>query len=157
TKAQITPRPPKISKEWRQPTRRITSAPGGGVNAPDQRALSHMMPCARTRSFSGSQVVKALVTLGKQPASPAPKRKRVTVSERKFQAHPVAAVKKLHHSTIRVSTLRGPRRSPRYPPGISNRAYAQPKAAKTAPIWRGSRPRSLEMNGAAKEMETRSM
>ena len=59
------------------------------------------MPCARTRSFSGSQVVNALVTFGKQPASPAPKRNRVTASETKFQAQPVAAVKKLHHSTIR--------------------------------------------------------
>ena len=71
------------------------------------------MPCARTRSCSGSQVVKALVRFGKQPASPAPKRKRVTTSETKFQAQPVAAVKKDHQSTMRMSTLRGPMRSPR--------------------------------------------
>ena len=31
----------------------------------------------------------------------------------KFQAQPVAAVKKHHHSTMRMSTLRGPMRSPR--------------------------------------------
>ena len=77
------------------------------------------MLCARTRSFAGSQVVKVLVRLGKQPASPAPKKNCVITMERKFQVQPVAAVKKLHHSTIRMSTLRGPRRSPRYPPGIS--------------------------------------
>src|ERR1017187_2363269 len=41
-----------------------------------------MMPCARTRSFSGSQVVNVLVRLGKQPASPAPKRNWVVAIER---------------------------------------------------------------------------
>jgi hypothetical protein len=94
----------------------------GGVNAPAQRALSHMMPCARTRSRAGSQVVKALATLGKQPASPAPNRKRVPNSAGKLHAHPVAAVKVDHHSTMRIRTLRGPIQSPKYPPGISNMA-----------------------------------
>ena len=81
-----------------------------------------MMPWARTRSRAGSQVVKALATLGKQPASPAPNRKRVASSEGKLHAHPVAAVNMDHHSTMRISTLRGPIQSPRYPPGISNMA-----------------------------------
>src|SRR5262249_20539931 len=91
-----------------------------GVNAPPHRALIHMMPCARTRSAGGSQVVKALVTFGKQPASPAPNRKRVATRDAKFHAHPVAAVKNDHQMTIRIRTRRAPIRSPRYPPGISN-------------------------------------
>ena len=78
-----------------------------------------MMACARTRSLPGSQVVKALVRLGKQPASPAPNRKRVTYSEVKLQAQPVAAVKNDHQITMRMSTLRGPSQSPRKPPDIS--------------------------------------
>ena len=81
-----------------------------------------MMPWARTRSLSGSQVVKVFVKFGKQPASPMPNRARVAVSETKLQAHPVAAVKNDHHSTMRMRTLRGPIQSPRYPPGISNSA-----------------------------------
>ena len=77
---------------------------------------------AFTRSSDGSQVVKALVRFGKQPASPAPKSARVTTSETKLQVQPVAAVKKDHHSTTRVSTLRGPSLSPSQPPGISKSA-----------------------------------
>ena len=51
--------------------------------------------------------------VGKHPASPAPKRKRVATIVTKLQAHPVAAVKKDHHSTIRKMTRRGPSQSPR--------------------------------------------
>src|SRR5208283_3842404 len=97
----------------------MTTATTGGVSAAPQRVLNHRMPCARTRSLWGSQVAKALVTLGKQPASPAPNRKRVAASETKLEAQPVAAVKKDHHRTMRVSTLRGPSQSPRNPPGTS--------------------------------------
>ena len=39
-----------------------------------------------------------------------------------YHAHPVAAVKNDHHSTIRISTRRGPMRSASQPPGISKRA-----------------------------------
>jgi len=92
------------------------------VKAPPQRAKVHISPCARTRSRRGSHVVKDLVRFGKQPASPAPNRKRVATSEVKLQAQPVAAVKKDHHSTIRISTLRGPIQSPSQPPGTSNSA-----------------------------------
>ena len=92
------------------------------MKAPPQRALIHMMPCARARSCCGSQMVKALVRLGKQPASPAPNRKRVTTREIWLHTQPVAAVKKDHHSTTRMRTLRGPIQSPSQPPGISNSA-----------------------------------
>ncbi len=80
------------------------------------------MPCAWGRSCGGSQRLKALEMLGKQPASPAPKRKRTPTSGQKLRTQPVAAVKKLHHSTIRRITFRGPIQSPRNPPGISNSA-----------------------------------
>src|ERR1051325_11599677 len=106
--AHSTPRHPNNSKECRHPAHAITGTTSMGVNAPPHRALSHIAPCAFTRSFSGSQVVKALVRFGKQPASPAPNRNRVTVRETAFQAQPVAAVKNDHHRTIRISTLRGP-------------------------------------------------
>ena len=99
-----------------------------GVNAPPQRALNHTMPWARTRSANGSQSVNALVMFGKQPASPAPNRKRETTSDTRFHARPVAAVKMDHMITTRRRTLRGPMMSPSQPPGISNSAYAQANA-----------------------------
>src|SRR5579872_4867717 len=109
----MTPSSPNNSKACLQPTYAITSATSGGVNAPPQRALIHMMPCARTFSLSGSHVVNTLVRLGKQPASPAPNRNRVTASDEKLHAHPVAAVKSDHQVTIRNKTERGPSQSPR--------------------------------------------
>ena len=82
--------------------------------------------------------------------------KRVTTMDAKLIAHPVAIVKKDHHTTIRISTVRAPKRSPRYPLGISNRAYARTNAEKTYPICSLLNPRSREMSGAACEMQTRS-
>src|SRR5262245_24173698 len=113
------PSRPKISNERRQPTNCSTNTTRSGVKAPPQRADSHRMLWAFTRSSGGSQVVKALVRFGKQPASPAPKSARVTTSDRKLQVQPVAAVKNDHQTTTRVSTLRGPSLSPSQPPGIS--------------------------------------
>ena len=67
------------------------------MNAPLQRAANQSVPCARSRSFIGSQVVKMRVRLGKQPASPAPKSARVTISDVALHTQPVAAVKNDHH------------------------------------------------------------
>src|SRR5207302_153977 len=100
------------SKACRQETYFITWKTSSGVKAPPHRALIHRIPCARTRSLGGSQVVNALVRLGKQPASPIPNRNRVTVIERKLNAQPVAAVKNDHHTTMRIRTRRAPIRSP---------------------------------------------
>src|SRR5207302_1591217 len=94
--AQTSPMQPNSSNACRQDMKRITCTTSSGVNAPPQRALIHKMPCARTLSFSGSQVLNALVRFGKQPASPAPNRKRVAVIDAKLNAHPVAAVKNDH-------------------------------------------------------------
>ena len=72
-------------------------------------------------------MVKDFVRLGKQPASPIPNRNRVTTADTKLNAHPVAAVKNDHQTTMRIKTRRAPIRSPRYPPGISNIEYASAK------------------------------
>ena len=45
----------------------------------------------------------------------------------------VAAVKIDHQTTIRISTRRGPMRSPSHPPGTSKSAYAQAKTPSTQP------------------------
>ena len=80
------------------------------------------MPWARTFSSGRSQVANARVRFGKQPASPIPNRNRVRMSEATLRTQPVAAVKNDHHTTTRISVLRGPNRSPSQPVGISNRA-----------------------------------
>jgi hypothetical protein len=116
-----------------------------------------MIPWARTFSRCGNQTENAFVRFGKQPASPAPKRKRVTHMDAKLHIQPVAAVKNDHQRTMRISTLRGPSQSPNQPLGISKRAYARPNAAKIEPIWVFVSPRSREMTGAAWDIETRSM
>src|SRR5437867_1817556 len=116
------PMAPNSSKARRHDISENTHTTSNGVNAPPQRALNHIRPTARLRSFPGSQAVNIFVKFGKQPASPAPNRKRVTSNEARFQTQPVAAVKKDHQSTTRISTLRGPILSPSQPPGISKSA-----------------------------------
>src|SRR3954454_15036247 len=100
--AQITPSRPNRPKARLQETNWNKNTTSKGVNAPPQRALSQIMPCARTRSSCGSQVAKARVMLGKHPASPAPNKSCVKKSERKLKAQPVATVKKDHHTTMRI-------------------------------------------------------
>src|ERR1700733_13583922 len=102
-----------MTNALRHPTHRSTGVTSSGEKAPPHRALIHRIPCARTLSPGGSQVVNTLVKLGKQPASPAPNRKRVTSMDVRFQAAPVNAVKNDHHTTTRMSTLRAPIRSPK--------------------------------------------
>ena len=51
-----------------------------------------MSPCARERSFNGSQELNAFVRLGNPPASPAPKSSWITRSEPRLHAAPVSAV-----------------------------------------------------------------
>jgi len=113
--------PPKITKPQRHLTRANTATTSSGVNAPPQRAASHMMPCARTRSPDGSHSVNAFVKFGKQPASPAPNKNRQTTRDTKFQTQPVAAVNTDHMATTRINTLRGPIQSPSQPPGSRRR------------------------------------
>src|SRR5436190_1908920 len=134
------PMTPNSSNAPRHDRTENTHTTSSGVNAPPQRALNHITPTARLRSSRGSQLVNIFAKLGKQPASPAPNRNRITSSDTRFQAQPVAAVKNDHQNTTRMSTLRGPILSPSQPPGISNRAYAQANAAKAQPICTLVRP-----------------
>ena len=90
-----------------------------GVNAPPQRAASHMMACARVRSSPANQLLNAFVRFGNAPASPTPNRNRIIVSDQNPVARPVAIVKADHQTTMRVITSRGPIRSPSQPPGTS--------------------------------------
>src|SRR5678816_3413539 len=113
---------PNSAKACRHDINENTHTTSSGVNAPPQRALNHMTPTARLRSSRGSQFVNILARLGKQPASPAPKKKRVTSNDARFHAQPVADVKSDHQTTTRINTLRGPILSPSQPPGISNSA-----------------------------------
>src|SRR6185436_17590234 len=132
--AQTTPSAPNRTKLLRHESQLITQMTSNGVNAPAQRALSHMIACARVRSAAGNQIMNALVRLGKQPASPAPKQNRVTTNDTRLQAYPVAAVNNDHITTTPISTFRGPIKSPSQPPGISKIAYAREKAENAIPI-----------------------
>src|SRR5450432_635825 len=135
---------------------RSRRAASKGVNAPPQRALSHMIPCARTRSGAGSHVVKALVRFGNAPDSPMPNSICVIAREVKFHVAPMNAVKNDHQITMRINTLRGPIQSPRNPLGISNSAYTPMKAEKMNPICWSLRERSCCTSGAANDRQTRS-
>src|SRR5436190_4329581 len=148
-KAHITPSKPNRRNVFRHDNQDITQMTSNGVNAPPQRALNQRMACARVRSLSGNQIMNALVRLGKQPASPMPKKNLVATNEAKFQTHPVAAVKTDHMITTRISTLRGPIQSPSQPPGISKSAYAQANAENASPSWAAVRPSSPRRAGAA--------
>src|SRR5215471_873026 len=53
-------------------------------------------------SLDGNQRDTTAELFGKAPASPAPKRKRATMSDEKPIATPVNAVKTDHHITIRI-------------------------------------------------------
>ena len=118
----MTPMTPKTSNVRRHPIPEMSIATSSGVKAPLTRVASQTSACARSRSFTGSQVASTRVMLGNAPASPAPKSARVTTSDAGFHTQPVAAVKNDHQMTIRMSTRRGPMRSPSAPPGISNNA-----------------------------------
>jgi hypothetical protein len=70
----------------------------------------------------GIQRSKTRATPGKDPASPSPKRKRMTRSETSPVARPVAAVRSDHQRTMRASIQRGPKRSMSQPLGTSKSA-----------------------------------
>ena len=80
----------------------------------------------------------------------------MVTSDNRPCAAAVSIVKPDHHSTMRVSTRRGPRLSPSQPDGISNSEYASVKALNTTLICRNVMCRSFMMNGAAAAMQTRS-
>src|ERR1700684_1898318 len=71
------PRPAKATKDNLQPINPMAASTSGGVNAPPQRAKAHSKPGGVTRSPAGSHMLSMRVRIGKHPASPAPKRKRM--------------------------------------------------------------------------------
>ena len=78
TTHHTTPSMAKETNAHRHPIKVIASKASGGVAAPPQREQAHMNPCAVTRSRAGSHTLSMRVRFGKQPASPAPKRNRIT-------------------------------------------------------------------------------
>src|SRR5947207_13272718 len=83
-----------------------THKTSSGVNAPPQRAPNHITPTARLRSVPGSQFLNIFARIGKQPASPAPKRNRVTNNERRLHAPPLAGVKHDPQTTTLITSFR---------------------------------------------------
>src|SRR6202044_3666545 len=100
TAHHTSPSEAKATKEIRQPIRPMQANTRGGVAAPPQRAKAHNMACALPRSRAGSHMLSMRVRMGKQPASPAPNRKRMTQRDTTFQAAPVSAVKTDQPRTI---------------------------------------------------------
>src|SRR5215468_7961006 len=106
---------------------------GAVIADPTDRPTNETL-IARPCSRSGNQRETARAMFGKAPASPAPKRNRMTSSDLKPEAAPVKAVNADHHNTTRVKANRAPNRSPSHPLGISNAAYANVNALKTQPF-----------------------
>src|SRR5262245_9087786 len=100
----------------------------GGASAPPISEVVVIAPRARPRSGGGNQWVTTRAAFGNAPASPAPKRKRMSTSDDQPKAAPVSAVKIDQQTTIRAITPRDPKRSPQCPIGTSNRQYARMKA-----------------------------
>ncbi len=80
----MTPITPKTSNVRRHAMAEMSIATSSGVKAPLTRVASQTSACARSRSFTGSQVASTRVRLGNAPASPAPKSARVTTSDDGF-------------------------------------------------------------------------
>ena len=91
----------------------MISTTSAGVIAPPSREPACVAPWAKPRSVGNIQRESDRVAIGKAPASPMPKRKRITAIDPALQANTVAQVKMDHQLTIRVSARRGPIRSPK--------------------------------------------
>ena len=84
--AQTTPSRPNTTKLARQPQRATISSAIGAESMPPSREPRNMTPLARPRSRAGNQREKLRAMFGKAPASPAPKRNRITTSDAKPRA-----------------------------------------------------------------------
>src|SRR6202453_3327375 len=128
-----------------------------GVRAPPKREPACVAPCAKPRSVGNIQRESDRVAIGKAPASPIPKRKRINAIDPALQASTVAQVNRDHHVTMSVSARRGPIRSPSQPPGIWKIAYAHWNELRIHPMVTMEKPNSFWMDGTAEEMTTRSI
>src|SRR5262245_11374000 len=127
------PTTPKSRKGNRHPHSTIKAATTPWVRAPARREPEWVTPWANPRSEVASQRENARVALGKAPASPAPKRKRITTNEVVFQAETVSIVNADHQSTMEESMRLGPMRSTSHPLGTCRVLYPQAKALKMRP------------------------
>src|SRR5262245_29252349 len=80
---QTTPTTPNATNAPRQPNHSANSPMSSGATAPPQRPNIHSNPWARPRCLYGNQFRRARALLGYAPASPAPKRNRMSSNSRK--------------------------------------------------------------------------
>src|SRR6478735_394597 len=111
---------PTMTKLARHPQRLISRSAIGTDSMPPTRDPKNITPFALPRSLRGNHRERLRDMFGNAPASPAPNKNRVATSDRNPIAAPVSIVQADHHSTMRVSTRRGPAMSPSQPDGISN-------------------------------------
>src|SRR5215471_456781 len=109
---------PKPMNGTRQPYRTSMNTTNGGVNAPPNREPACVKPCTNPRSAGRTQRDSDRVAIGKAPASPIPKRKRIVAMDPALQAPAVMEVKTDHHATIEAKARRGPIQSPSQAEGI---------------------------------------
>ena len=116
----------------RRSLRPAASRPAASAR-PSAAPTSTPFPGRSPRSCNGNQLCSARVMFGYAPASPMPNRNRtidqacarppsMTPPTAHRRSRPVRAVKNDHQSTMRISTLRGPKTSPSQPLGTSNSA-----------------------------------
>src|SRR4051794_15201557 len=105
-----------------------------GARAAPRREPACWKPWPNARLSTGSQRTSAREPAGKDAASPAPSRNRVTASEIGLKVSPIAAVNADHHARDPASTARAPNRSDIHPPGTWKSAYAKLNAEAAQPI-----------------------
>src|SRR5258708_28953121 len=87
---------PSTMNDSRHPYRATIARTSGGVIAPPSLAKLWVMPCAKPRSWTGSQEENARVAVGNAPPSPTPTRMRNTTSDATLQDKPVRMVAAAH-------------------------------------------------------------
>src|SRR5215212_3352003 len=127
---QSMPSTPHSTNGRRQPCLSISQKTMKGVAVAPSAWPMQTAPIARPRCAAGNQRETVEALFGIAPASPAPKSMRTTKSDAKPKVAAVSIVKADHQSTMRVSALRVPKRSPNQPEGTSKSAYAKVKALK---------------------------
>ena len=99
---------PNSTKAHRHDIKAKSPTTSGGVNARPQRANIHMTPSRGCVHLAGSQFVNVLVRFGKQPASPAPKKKRIPQHGAEIPHEARRGGEGRPPDTTRINTLRGP-------------------------------------------------
>src|SRR5437660_4513200 len=106
-----------MQKIQRQPHAFMMMTASGGVITTARRLKQWVIPWTKPRSDFGNQSCIARLAVGKAPASPKPKAKRIAKNDTAPAPQAVAAVIKDQHGTIARSTRFGPQKSASQPPG----------------------------------------